>query len=245
MAIAFQFKSNVADVNRRMSNMVARQMPFAISKALNDTAKSLVAKNKQDMGRIFDRPVPWTLNAFTYKPARKYENTVTIRRKDMQRKRHYLEVQNEGGLRGQTGMERAFQMNLPYGGILQHVTPTKATRLNKHGNMSPGFRNQMMSAMRVSSDPKMRSPVKGQTRSGGAKYFVPNIDHPLGQGSKAGVYQRMSKGRLRKVLNFIDRGIAYRPKLRFEERMALYGSNIYKKRLSASLKYAMATAKLR
>ena len=245
MAIAFQFKSNVADVNRRMSNMVARQMPFAISKALNETAKSLVAKNKKDMGRIFDNPVPWTLNAFTYKPAKKYDNTVTIRRKDMQRKRHYLEVQNEGGLRGQTGMEKAFETNLPYAGVLRHVAPTKATPLNKYGNMSPGFRNQIMSAMQVSRDTKMRSPIKGQTKSGKARYFVPSNTHPLGQGRRAGVYQRTSAGNAKKVLSFIDRGISYRPKFRFEERMDMYGKNIYKKKLAASLQYAMRTAKLK
>ena len=80
MPVAFKFKSNTKDVNARLSNMVATQMPFAISKALNETAKTLVAKNKQDMRMIFDNTVPFTLNAFFFKFAKKGQTSVTIRR---------------------------------------------------------------------------------------------------------------------------------------------------------------------
>lgn len=239
MAIAFKFKSNAKDVNAKMSNMVAVQMPFAISKALNETAKTLVAKNKQDMRMIFDRPVPFTLNAFYFRYAKKGQTSVTIRRKDKQVGRHYLEVQEYGGLRPQTGMEKTFAMNLPYSGILRHITPTKAAPKNKHGNMSPGFRNKMMSAMQVARDPTQRSKTRGK------QYFVPSSTHPLGQGKRAGVYMRNSAGNAKKMLNFIDRGIKYKPKLKFGSRMNRYGRMVYPRKFQAAMKLALSTARLR
>ena len=89
--------SNAAEINRRLSNMVARQLPYAIAKGLNDTAKTLVAKNKQDMKLAFRNPVPFTLNAYHFKYAKRGETSVTIQRKNMQAGRHYLEVQEAGG----------------------------------------------------------------------------------------------------------------------------------------------------
>ena len=64
MPVSFKFESNSKEVNAKLSNMVAVQMPFAISKALNDTAATMVAKNMQDIPRIFNKAVPWTIKAF-------------------------------------------------------------------------------------------------------------------------------------------------------------------------------------
>jgi hypothetical protein len=243
--ISFNFNSNSKIVNSRLSNMVARQMPFAISKALNDTAKALVVKNKKDMARIFNNPVPFTLNAFYFIPARKYESSVTIKRKDKAVGKHYLEVQQDGGIRPQTGFERALENRLPYGGIVKHATPTSGAPKNKYGNMSPGFRNQMMSALQLQRDPAANSKKFGRTNKGSREFFVPKPDHPLGRGKKAGVYQRYASGKIKKVLNFIDHSLNYRPRLRFDERMQLYGSNMYPKRLQLALRHAMQTARMK
>lgn len=240
MPIGFKFNANTKLVNEKMSNMVARQMPYAQQLALNNTAKNLIARNKRDMRKIFDRPVNFTLNAFYFKAARKYENSVTIRRKDMQKGKHYLEVQEDGGVRPQSGFEKAFEANLPYAGILKHITPTAGTRLNKHGNMSPGFRSQMLSAMRVARDPQQRSKTFGRPNKGNKEFFVPNTT-----GKQAGVYQKYKSGRIRKVLNFHSTSMRYRPRLRFGERMQMYGRAIYKKKLQEGLRRAMATARLR
>ena len=239
MVMSFKFTSNSKIVNAKMSNMIARQTPFAISRALNESAKTLIKKNKQDMQMIFDRPVAFTLNAFFFRFAKKGQTSVKIRRKDKAVGKHYLEVQEDGGLRPQTGIEKAFAMNLPYSGLLQHLVPTKAAPLNKAGNMSQGFRNKMMSAMQVARDPQMRS------RSKGKQFFVPAETHPLGKGRRAGVYMRTSAGNAKKMLNFIPNRISYTPRLKFEQRMNKYASIIYPKKLKAAMRHALATAKLR
>ena len=242
MVVAFKFKSNVADVNKRMSNMVARQMPFAVSKALNETAKTLVAKNKQDMRLAFDNATPFTLNAFYFRYARKYENSVTIRRKDMQRGRHYLEVQEDGGRRPNTASETNFKMNLAWPGQVNYITPTRATPRLKNGAISRGFMNQVMSQLQVQRDKAANTP---SSRKSASKYFVPSIDHPLGQGIRAGVYMRTPAGNAKKMLNFTTRTPIYRKKTQFSVKMNAYGRAVYPKKMKAALKFAMATARLR
>lgn len=241
MVMDFKFKSNASIVNAKMSNMVAKQMPFAISLALNNTAKTMIAKNKQDMNKIFSRPVAFTRNAFFYKPARKGDTSVMLRRKDMQRGKHYLEVQQDGGARPQTGIEKAFQYRLPYAGVFKHMTPTSNFPRIKSGVISPGERNKIMAAMQVQQDPAANSPKRGRPKRGKDVYFAPKSF-----GRKAGIYKRKEGSRsIQKMFNFIDRNITYRPRLRFDDRMALYGRTIYPKRLQSAMKRALATAKIR
>ena len=239
MTIDFRFNSNAKIVNQKMSNMVAKQMPFAQKLALNNTAKNLVARNKRDMSRIFDRPVKFTLNAFYFKPAKKYENSVTIKRKDMVVGKHYLEVQEEGGARPQTGFEKALSRNLAYSNILRHATPASVRR-NKNGNMTPGARMQMLSALQVARDPQQRSKKFGRTNSGRQNFFI--VDSA---DKSAGIYQRYKKGNVKKLVNFHSNAIIYKPKLRFDDRMVMYGKAVFPKKLQEAMRRAMATAKLR
>ena len=239
MPIGFKLSSNTKIVNAKMSNMVASQMPYARQLALNNTAKNLIARNKRDMSRIFDKPVRFTLNAFFFKGAKKYENSVTIRRKDMVVGKHYLEVQEEGGARPQTGFEKALSRNLAYSNILRHATPA-AIRKNKHGNMTPGARMQLLSALQVARDPQQRSKKFGRTNSGRQNFFV--VDSA---DKSAGIYQRYKKGNVKKLVHFHSNAIIYKPKLRFNDRMNMYGKAVFPKKLREAMRRAMATAKLR
>lgn len=246
MSIAFKFKSNAKDVNAKMSNMVAVQMPFAISKALNDTAKTLVAKNKQDMRMIFDNTVPFTLNAFYFKYARKGETSVTIRRKDKQTGRHYLEVQEYGGSRPRTRMENLIQYNLATPRHIGMVSFTHHMGRTKTGAIG-GERNRILSALHLSADKSTHSPLYG--RSGKTKrstgYFVPAPTHPLGQGKRFGIYRRTQAGNAQKVVNISERSPRYKPKLKFGSRMNRYGRMVYPRKFQSAMKFALSTARLR
>ena len=110
MVLAFQFQSDSGAVNEKMSKMVRRQMPFATSLALNTTAKTLVAGNKRDMRRTFSIPVKYMLNAFRFdfvkiRDVKADIAKATNRGKNQKPKHrsHYLEIQEEGGPRPQTG----------------------------------------------------------------------------------------------------------------------------------------------
>ncbi len=246
MPVAFKFKSNTKDVNARLSNMVATQMPFAISKALNETAKTLVAKNKQDMRMIFDNTVPFTLNAFFFKFAKKGQTSVTIRRKDKQVGRHYLEVQEDGGTRPKTRLENLVQTNLATSRHIGMVSFTHHIKRTKTGAIG-GERNRILSALHLTADKTTHSPIYG--RSGKTKrstgYFVPAPTHPLAQGKRFGVYRRTQAGNAQKVMNISERQPVYKPKLKFASRLDRYGRKIFPKKMQSALKFAMATAKFK
>ena len=255
MVMQFHFKSNVDGAHQRMSNLVAMQMPFAISKALNDTARTLVAKNRQDMGLIFNRTNTFTKNAFGSSPTRhgsmgavkKGQYSVFIRRKEKQSGRHYLEVQEFGGARPNTGIERIIQQNLPTRRLVAMVSPTPHMKRKKDGGISMGEVNKMLSALHLQRDPSANSPVKGRTgkTKRSRQFFTPAPSHPLGQGKRYGIYERTQAGNARKMLNISERSPMYKPKLRFEQRMHKYAPSVYRKKLAAALSYALRTAKLK
>ena len=255
MVMQFHFKSNVDGAHQRMSNLVAMQMPFAISKALNDTARTLVKKNRQDMTLIFNRTNTFTKNAFGSSPTRhgpmgavkKGQYSVFIRRKEKQSGRHYLEVQEFGGSRKRTGIERLIQQNLPTQRLVAMVSPTHHFKRKKDGGISMGEVNKMLSALHLQADPLMNSPVRGQTgkTKRSRQFFTPAPSHPLGQGKRFGIYERTPAGNAKKMLNISERTPNYKPKLRFEERMHRYAPKVYRKKLAKAIAFALRTAKIR
>jgi hypothetical protein len=242
----FKFNSNSAEINRKMSNLIGSQMPFAVKKSLNDTARTLLAKNKQDMKLTFDNPVPFTLNAFFIKFAKKYENTVTIRRKDVQAGKHYLEVQGDGGARPRKAIENKFKHTVAFAGPLEYMTPTKNAPRLKNGNVGMGFVNKVLSQVQSQTDAAKRmNEQRPRTRKSKAKqYFFPSINHPLGQGKRAGIYERTSAGNARKVFNFLPYAPTYRPRFHFHDNMNKYAKQVFPKKFRNAMRHAMATAKL-
>ena len=255
MAISFKFESNCKDVNARLSNLVATQMPMAISKALNDTARTMIKKNRQDMALTFNNAVPWTLNAFAastmkhgpIRAARKGDTYIYIRRKDDRAKRHYLEVQEDGGVRPRTGLESLIDANLATSRHVGTVTPTRNIKRSKTGAVSRGEVNKLLSALHLQRDKSTNSPIYGYSgktkRSTG--YFVPAPTHPLSKGGRFGIYRRTSAGNAQKMLNISERRPNYKPKFRFADRMSAYGVSVFPKKLQKSLIHALQTARFR
>jgi hypothetical protein len=233
---SFKFNSNSAKVNRKMSDLVARQMPFATAKTLTLTAKTLVEQNKRDMPKLFNNPVPWTQNAFFFIPAQKNTLRAVVKRKDKGQgsnvspaRQNYLETQNEGGGRSPKAFENALRGKSPNAARFRYATPTRNTRMTAAGNMSRASIAKML----------------GQVGSPGAKMFVPKSTHPLAKRGGDGVYERMAKGRVLKRLHLTNSIPSYQPAFRFEERMNNYARKAYSRILRRELQAAMRTARLR
>lgn len=111
-------KTNTDEVLRQLRGKLERQIPFAVSKALNDTGKQIQQDLAQDLERLLDRPTPFTKRAFGLKRATKTSPRITIFIKDIQAQ--YLQYAISGGRRD------------------EKVQPVN-TRLNKYGNI-PGLR---------------------------------------------------------------------------------------------------------
>lgn len=134
-------------------DIVKRQLPFALSKALNDTAKIIVKGLKDEMLKIFDNPTPYTVNSVSFKKrATKEDLNVKIIIKDFTGKGtapvKYLAPEIEGGSR----RSRSSEIQLREKGLLKddwYWVPGKGIILNQYGNITGAQIVRIMSALQA------------------------------------------------------------------------------------------------
>ena len=114
----FNLSSNSRDARRELDALVHRQLPFAMSVALTETARDIETNVNKRIARAFDRPTPFTQRAVFVKPASKTRPIALVGIKDKQAE--YLEIQETGGTR------------LPRRRAL--VLPVQA-KVNQYGNL--------------------------------------------------------------------------------------------------------------
>lgn len=117
----FGIKSNVSEVERGLNDMARRQMPYAVSVAINDVLKDIKAHSEGLLRRELDRPTPFTLKAFGIRYANRRTLTGMVFAKDAQAA--YLQWAEDGGTRKPAGKA----VLMPVG-----------QRLNKYGNLPRG-----------------------------------------------------------------------------------------------------------
>lgn len=236
----FSISADFDAADRMLSDLGRRQLPFATAMALNDTVDDGLKAVEREIEHKFSNPTRWTKRAFYRRRATKTRLEATIRRKDAQRGRHYLEVQRKGGVRPQTGLEKLVSSRLKYAGNIRTVTPASGARLNAHGNWSPSQRNQVLSAIKSqragSASAATKSGGKGRKRAG---YFVPR------RGSKLspGVYQRMARGKVKKIVHFSPDVARYQGGFEFHSVVARVARRKFQDHFVKRLKFAIQTAK--
>lgn len=208
----FKLTSDLDATLRRLDNMTARQLPFALSRALNDTAKDIQEAERKEMQRVFDRPTPYTLGAFMVRPATKENLVATVERKDQVVGKHYLEVEEKGGPRPATSLEKLLRSRLAYSGIIQAILPADNARLDQYGNWSSGQRNEVLSAIGAMRDSTSNRTARSLKRKKNpSKFFVPTSGLP------GGVYERTAAGQLKIILAFTAKAPTYTPRFNFGE----------------------------
>ena len=229
---------NPQDLRKLLGQLDAiakKHLPDVTRWALNDMAFAVHAENKKLMGQVFDRPTPFTLNAFRVIKATRTDPNAEVLRKDMVARRHYLEVQSDGGSRRQTGIERLMVQRLKYSGFIQSVLPTKNLRRNRYGNVAPGTLQQILSGVQAQSDRAQNTTAASRRRAGGrrAAYFVPGEDSKL----SAGVYERRGK-EIRKLLAFSAASPSYKDRFPMEE----HGQKVAAREAEPAVSRALARA---
>lgn len=114
----------------RMDDAGKRQMPFAMAKALTQTARQTAAAETNHIETIFDKPTPFTKRAVGVTPATKAKLSTRIFVKDVQAK--YLLPEATGGRRG----FKTFEEKFAAGGAPQIALPGPGVPLNQYGNIS-------------------------------------------------------------------------------------------------------------
>lgn len=193
-------------------SLAARDVKVAATWALNDTAADVLEHVQDGMRSRFDRPTRFTLNAFYVWKARPSRLEAVVQERNSMSARHYLKIEEAGGARPQTGVERALSLRLRYEGVIHSAIPAQGAKLDAYGNWSAGERNQALSAVQSQMDGTRNtteaSRKKFKRRAG---YFVP------GRGSKLspGIWRRDTNGAIAKVLHFSDASPRYKPVLGF------------------------------
>jgi len=126
MFVAVGIKGNLAPVHRAMMDLRAKQVPFAMSLALNNLAKGVAGIESDLIGKTFDSPTPFTEKAYRIEVATKARPIAIVAAKDIQAQ--YLEPYVVGGKRS-LGAKRGM------------LSPRNIA-LNKYGNLT---RNKLAS----------------------------------------------------------------------------------------------------
>lgn len=225
-----------ADFLSRTEALATRHLPQIEVWALNWTADDVLKAVQGRMRVAFDRPTRWTLGAFHVWRATKATRVAVVQERPSVGRRHYLKVQEAGGARPQTALEKLVAMKVVSSQILTAVIPASGARIDAYGNWSRGERNQALSEIRAQRDSAANATavsIARARRRGRASYFTPKNG-----GLSPGIWKRTSAGTLSKVAHFVDRSPVYRPAFEFEGTAA----RAYRERLAPNLQRAFERA---
>lgn len=207
----FTVTDNMPEVLARFQAVATRQLPFALSRALNDTATAVRTAEVEKMKAVFDRPTPYTLGAFQIRPSSKANLVAIVEQKEQAGKRDYLKREAEGGPRRSTALEKLLSTKLATSAIITAILPADNARLDQYGNWSNGQRNEVLAAINAMRDSTSnRSAASTKRKRNPSKFFVPTSGLP------AAVYERTGSGQLKVILAFTASAPVYTPRFPFE-----------------------------
>lgn len=217
--------ANVDEASKHLKS-IRRQIPFAASLAINNTAKKVKAKEEHEIRDVFDRPTPYIQNSVFIKPSNKRNLTATVGIKDIAIKgtptTKILRAEIAGGERRLKKYEVLLRRtgNLPEG---YFTVPGAAAKIDQYGNIARSQITQIISyfksfpeaGYKANSTEQSRARLaKGSKKKYGIEYFIGKV----GQKQTLGIWQRVISGlgtRVRPVLIFVQ-SARYEPVLDFE-----------------------------
>lgn len=220
--------STIAQVMPQLDQFSSRQAPFAIAKALTQTAGLVRDEIKTQTPVAFDRPNAFTRNAWAIQKADKQALTAFVFAKDKQAR--YLKFGVQGGGRRVKGFERKVdgQTDADQKAGADKLVPTRNIKLDASGGVS------LATIKRITQ----------QAQGKAGRYF---IGKPQGAGQNAGrgwgIYERTNGGRKIRLLMAFAQPKAYKTRLD----MAGIGKRVVQQQFVAQLQqawaYAMRTAR--
>lgn len=156
------FSADFDKLERALTDVMQRQLPFAMMLSLNDTAQDVKVAEERTMERTFDKPTPFTKRGVYVKRARKTSLSSEIGMKRVQAE--YLRLQASGGIRRPkrsalligAGLKRNKYGNLPRNAVQRAEAKGDTFIANGRGrakHLEPGL---------------YRRPKKGKYRGGGS-----------------------------------------------------------------------------
>lgn len=203
-----------------------KQVRYAGAVALTKTAQDVKVEEREEMRRVFDRPVPYTLNSLFLKPATRDTLEAVVWIKDDRAgsgtpATKYLLPEIKGGPRDLKGFETALQAHglMPKG---WRAVPASAIKLDAYGNVPKGLLVQILSQLRVQmtagyeSRATLSKRSRRNVRKQGVEYFA--LAKRRGK-LLPGIYGRytFAHGSAVKPMFVFSSGAKYRERFRFYE----------------------------
>lgn len=249
---------------------LGKQVRYAASRALNETAKKVVEEEVRELSRIFDRPTPRTLRAVkVFSGAKRDSLEVVIGVDDgVGRKTYsargkkgtitpsqYLLAQIVGGERAPKRFEKALQAIGAMDRGEAAVFAKRSEALDSYGNISGAKLNQIITFFRktkvdgyggkMSSARKMKM-MKGELKGmkWGMTYFRGGGDTGLPDGIWERHYPNgtAAKSFIRPILVYVKQA-SYRPRFHFRQIAKRTVAREWQRQFDAALDAALKTAK--
>lgn len=250
---------------------IERQVPFAMSRAINSIAKGVVKAENEELSRAFDKPTPRTKNAtklmqFAKKTkleaivgiddgggnnrmnARGFKGTIFPNK--------YLSAQIYGGARAPKRFEKALIAAgvMPAG--MFAVFAKRSNALDQHGNIPASKIVQILSWFQAFPEGQgyranMKKKTKANLAAGkrkGLKWGFAYFRGGKAVGLPDGIWERhypngqAGKSFIRPILIYV-RSATYQVKFPFERIAQKHFDANWEKEADAALRYALATAK--
>jgi hypothetical protein len=240
---SFDIRGDTDKAVRRLSNFAQSQVKWATVTTLNEVGQFLLGQNQKHMRRTFEHKNAYTLNAFYLKRANKKTLTASIQRKSKPSGKHYLEVQETGGVRPRKAVETMLDYKLAYEGIVRSVTPTSRAGGSKN-NILMSQVNKALAGLGKSyaETAYTKTTKKGKTkRVSGERYFL--AEGRTGKNRTGGIYRVTGRGKPQKMFHIHDSLPRYKPKFGFYKNMNKLARPYFNIRFKDNLNKALASSK--
>jgi len=206
-----------------------RQLPFAVSVALNASAFDARTAINSSTTRYFNAPTRFTQNAFFVQRSTKQnlEAIVFAEAGKGRDRARYLRYGIDGGARRQKGFERKFLSEVVGTGRIPtnaQLAPTSLVTLDSSGNVS------------LATIKRIQKGLSGNQRGG---FFVGT---PKGGGRPAGIYRR-SREQLFPYFVVTDRAARYRPRFPIDRLGTEAVERSFMRHFETSLAKALSSAR--
>lgn len=155
--VTINISHNIGNSLRLLDDRLRRQVPFAMSRTINQVAKVIQFEVQAAMSRDLDRPTPFVLKSVFVKYSNKQnlKAAVFIRDRELSKNPYsiadIIRQQFQGGPRIRTRLEGA----LTRAGLISNnefVAPGAGAKLDRYGNLSRGQIQQLLSQIFASSN---------------------------------------------------------------------------------------------
>lgn len=246
--------SSQVDKTVKFLDSFRKQIPFAVSVALNKTALKVKERETHEIKDVFDRPTPFISNSVFMKPSNKATLTAKVGIKDQGRvpAAKVLASEISGGQRRLKAFEKALIASgtIPSG---YYIVPGEAADIDQYGNIKGQQIRQILSYFRANreagyisnSTEKTRGKLaKGTKKKSGISYFVGRVGR-----SPLGIWRRNYTGAFVGAVKPIQPIMMLVPHTQYEKTFdfQFVAENTIKKefgnQFDISMKNAIATAK--